>query len=62
MVIGYILGQTDKTWSIRLRDDSVYENSETLTIQLTDPVFVVLEQPEVTLVTILDPEDGRWLG
>ena len=59
--LNYILGQTDKTWSIRLRDDSVYEESETLSIQLTDPVFVVLEHPEVTTVTIVDPEDGRWL-
>lgn len=50
-------GQTDKTWSIRLRDDSVYEKSETLVIQLTDPVFVVLEYPDSIVVTILDPED-----
>ena len=54
-----LTGQTDKTWSIRLRDDDIYEESETLFIELIDPVFVVLENPEIVEVTIVDPEDGK---
>ena len=53
-------GQTDKTWSIRLRDDDIYEESETLFIELIDPVFVVLENPDIVEVTIVDPEDGKF--
>ena len=54
-----LTGQTDKTWSIRLRDDDIYEESETLFIELIDPVFVVLEHPDIVEVTIVDPEDGK---
>ena len=42
-----------------MRDDDIYEESETLFIELIDPVFVVLEHPDIVEVTIVDPEDGK---
>ncbi|XP_060554877.1 FRAS1-related extracellular matrix protein 2-like isoform X2 [Ruditapes philippinarum] len=50
-------GETVKPWSLRLRNDDIYEREETLILQMTDPVSAVLEYPDVAMITIVDPED-----
>ncbi|KAL3878630.1 hypothetical protein ACJMK2_030964 [Sinanodonta woodiana] len=50
-------GQTEMAWNIRMKDDTVYEESETFQLELVDPVLAILDLPMVTTVTILDAED-----
>ncbi|XP_012944319.2 FRAS1-related extracellular matrix protein 2, partial [Aplysia californica] len=50
-------GQTEKTWRLRLKDDDRYEQLETFTLKLSDPVTAVLEYPDIAEVTIEDIED-----
>ena len=47
------------TWNIRMKDDTVYEESETFQLELVDPVLAILDVPMVTTITILDAEDGK---
>ncbi|XP_013413797.1 FRAS1-related extracellular matrix protein 2-like [Lingula anatina] len=50
-------GQMKKNWHIRLIDDDKYEDFETFTLELSEPVMGALEHPKVATVRILDKED-----
>ena len=52
-------GDTEKYWNLRLIDDDVFENKETFTLELHDPVMAVIEEPRRARVTIVDDEDGK---
>lgn len=52
-------GQTKKSWHLRLIDDDVFEDMESFTLELSEPVMAVIEQPKVATVTIFDQEDGE---
>ncbi len=51
--------QDTKTCSIVINDDSVFEGAETFYVQLSEPTFTLLGQPDVASVSIYDLEDGR---
>ncbi|KAK6168396.1 hypothetical protein SNE40_020939 [Patella caerulea] len=50
-------GQIVKTWRIRMLDDTIFEQKETLQLKLSDPVLAVIENPDQATITILDAED-----
>ena len=54
-------GDTEKYWNLRLIDDDVFENKETFTLELHDPVMAVIEEPRRARVTIVDDEDGKMV-
>ncbi|ESO98011.1 hypothetical protein LOTGIDRAFT_174476 [Lottia gigantea] len=50
-------GQTEKTWRVKLLDDTVFEEKETLQIKLSDPIMSIIEKPDLAIITIIDDED-----
>lgn len=42
--------------------DEEYEENETFVVRLSEPVMGILEQPQNSTVTIIDPEDGKSLS
>ncbi|XP_070554250.1 extracellular matrix protein 3-like [Ptychodera flava] len=50
-------GQTEGKWRVKILDDDEYEQMETFSIILHDPVMGALEHPEAAIIEIHDSED-----
>ncbi|KAH3830549.1 hypothetical protein DPMN_103794, partial [Dreissena polymorpha] len=54
-------GQSERQWRVALRDDTIFEREETVTLHLTDPQGALLRDPRFATVAIHDPEDESSL-